>query len=258
MLFLIDTNIAIASDPLSVDLEPGTQRVMEFLRLASRHHHDVRTHPASLHDFARIGDETRRTARLSLFRRYESLASPPSVSPHQREILGTFADTSNGGVDQQLLAAVAGDAAEYLVSEDSGLHSRARRLGVASRVLTVADAIALLHALHADLPTPPPSVRRVKTHELNLADRIFDGLKADYPGFADWFRRAARGQRDALVIDGDGEHAAIAILKQEPDGAYGFAGPLLKVCTFKVSDRYSGQKYGEPPGIVETNRSNWS
>lgn len=111
--------------------------------------------------------------------------------------------------------------------------------------MTAADAIALLHALHADLPTPPPSVRRVKTHELNLADPVFDALKEDYPGFEDWFKKAARSQRDALVIDGDQEHAAIAILKPEPEGAYGLTGPLLKVCTFKVSDHYSGQKYGE-------------
>ena len=245
MLFLIDTNIAIAGDPLGVELEKGADRIIEFLRLASRHHHDVRTHSASMHDFARIKDEARRVARLALFDRYEMLQAPPAISDGQSAVLGQVAPTSNDGVDQQLLAAVIGDAAEYLVSEDAGLHNRARRLGVAGRVLTAADAIALLHALHPDLPTPPPSVRRVKTHELNLADPVFDALKEDYPGFENWFKKAARGQRDALVIDGDQEHAAIAILKPEPEGAYGLAGPLLKVCTFKVSDHYSGQKYGE-------------
>lgn len=245
MLFLIDSNIAIAGDPLGVELEKGADRVIEFLRLAALHHHDVRTHPASLHDFARIKDEARRAARLSLFDRYEMLQAPPAIASNQSAILGQVAATSNDGVDQQLLAAVVGDAAEYLVSEDVGLHSRARQLGIAGRVMTAADAIALLHALHADLPSPPPSVRRVKTHELNLADPVFDALKEDYPGFEDWFKKAARSQRDALVIDGDQEHAAIAILKQEPEGVYGLRGPLLKVCTFKVSDRYSGQKYGE-------------
>jgi GNAT superfamily N-acetyltransferase len=245
VLFLIDTNIAIASDPLSVQLESGAEQTIEFLRLASLHHHDLRTHPASLHDFARISDQARRAARLSLFRRYEGLDAPPPISSDQRAALGDVEPTSNDGVDQQLLAAVWADAAGYLVSEDVRLHSRARQLGIARRVLTVADAIALLHALHADLPSPPPSVRRVKTHELDLADPIFDGLKTDYPGFAEWFRKAARSQRSALLIDGESEHAAIAILKQEPEGAHGLAGPLLKVCTFKVSDRFSGQKYGE-------------
>jgi len=70
MLFLIDSNIAIASEPLGVSLEAGAQSAIEFLELASRHHHDVRTHPASLHDFARITDPGMRAARLLLFRRY--------------------------------------------------------------------------------------------------------------------------------------------------------------------------------------------
>lgn len=246
MLFLIDTNIAIAGDPLGVELEAGAEQVLTFLRLASQHHHDLRTHPASLHDFERISDEAKRSARLSLFVRYEKLAAPPQILTDQRAILGEVDPISNDGVDQQLLAAVKADAAEYLVSEDVRLHSRARQLAIAHRVLTVADATALLRSLHPDAPTPPPSVRRVKTHELDLADPIFDGLKSDYhPGFEDWFRRAARSQRDALVVDGGNEHAAIAILKREPEGAYGLPGPLLKICTFKVSGHYSGQKYGE-------------
>ena len=120
-------------------------------------------------------------------------------------------------------------------------------MGVADRVLTLSDAIAMLRALHADLPNPPPAVRRVKTHELNLGDPIFDGLKEDYGQevFTEWFKSAARGQRDALVIDGDGQHAAISILKREPTGEHGLPGPQLKVSTFKVADGYSGQKYEE-------------
>lgn len=120
-------------------------------------------------------------------------------------------------------------------------------MGVADRVLTPSDAIAMLRALHADLPNPPPAVRRIKTHELDLNDPIFDGLKDDHGQdvFVEWFKNAARGQRDALVIDGDGEHTAISILKLEPTGEHGLSGPQLKVSTFKVADGYSGQKFGE-------------
>jgi len=247
VLFLIDSNIAIASDPLSHKLEPVAESAMQFLRLATTHHHDVRTHEGSRTDFARIGHQEKRQARLTLFERYTALVSPPAISVEQEVLLGKSASGSNDEVDQLLLAAVVGDAAEYLITQDAGLHRKARQMGVSDRVVTLSDAIAMLRALHADLPSPPPAVRRVKTHELNIADPIFDGLKGDYQHdvFAKWFRKAARGQRDALVIDGDGEHAAIAILKREPTGEHGLPGPQLKVCTFKVADRYSGQKYGE-------------
>jgi len=247
VLFLIDSNIAIASDPLSHKLEAGAESAMQFMRLATTHHHDVRTHEGSRTDFARIGDPEKRTARLVLFERYTPLVSPPAISADQESMLGRPATGSNDEVDQLLLAAVVGDAAEYLITQDDGLHRKARRMGVADRVLTLADAIAMLRALHADLPNPPPAVRRVKTHELNLSDPIFDSLKEDYGQvvFTEWFKGAARGQRDALVIDGDGEHAAVSILKREPTGEHGLSGPQLKVSTFKVAEGYSGQKYGE-------------
>ncbi|MFD4325061.1 GNAT family N-acetyltransferase [Nocardioides sp. NPDC058538] len=143
------------------------------------------------------------------------------------------------------MASVLGDAIEYLVTEDAGIHRRAGLLGVSDRVLTLADATAMLANLHAAAPTPPPSVKTVKTHELSLDDPIFDGLKDDYAGFESWFKRAARTQRDALLIDGGGRHAAIAIIKKEPGGEFGLPGPQLKICTFKVAAEYSGQKYGE-------------
>lgn len=244
MLFLIDSNITIASDPLGYHLEAGAESALQFLKLAVTHHHDIRTHPASRLDFARIAAPGRRRARLALFERYELLGSPPATSSSQTATLGEPPDGSNDEVDQCLLAAVFGNAVEYLVTEDVGLHRKAVRMGVADRVMTVADAIAMLRALHAEAPTPPPSVRRVKTHELRLTDPIFEGLRDDYPGFKEWFLRAARSQRDALLIDGDGEHAAVVILRGEPTGEFGLPGPQLKVCTFKVAPNYSGQKYG--------------
>jgi len=245
VLFLLDSNVAIASDPLGTDLEAGAESVLLFLRLAMTNHHDLRTHPASRMDFARDSNVKRRQARLALFQRYEALADPPHLSTEQATLLGVPPAGSNDAVDQALLAAVVGDAVEYLITEDDGLHRKAVRMHVGDRVLLVADALAMLRTLHASPPAPPPSVRRVKVHQLNLADSIFDGLREDYPGFEDWFRRAARSQRDAFIIDGRDEHAGVCIFKTEPSGEHGVAGPLLKLATFKVSPGYSGQKYGE-------------
>ncbi len=247
VLFLIDSNIAITSDPMTHELEAGAASAMQFMRLTAAHHHDVRTHPASEIDFARIKDPAKRRARLVVFGRYTKLISPPQISQAQKDELGVPEAGSNDHVDQMLLAAVVGNATEYLVTEDEGIHRRARRMQVEARVLTISDAITMLRALHTDLPEPPPSVRAVKTHELNIDDPIFEGLKKDYgyDVFVTWFEKCARTQRDALVIDGDGEHAAIVILKPEPTGEHGLPGPQLKVCTFKVADSYNGQKYGE-------------
>ncbi|MEV5000612.1 hypothetical protein [Nocardioides sp. LML1-1-1.1] len=249
MLFLLDSNIAIKSDPLSAAVEPDAALAMEFHRLATTHNHGLRVHVASLDDFGRIKDPAKRSARLTVFKRYERIVNPPVVSESQRTQLGTPTPGSNDDVDQRLLAAVVGHAVGYLVTQDQGIHSMAHRLGVGDRVLTLADALAFLRNLHPAPPTPPPAVRRIKAHELRLGDPIFDGLRADYgdTAFDTWFlEKAAQGGRDALLIDGQGEaHAAIALLKAEPNGEHGIQGPLLKISTFKVAQTYSGQKYGE-------------
>lgn len=249
MLFLLDSNIAIKSDPLSTAVELDAALAMEFHRLATTHHHDLRVHAASLDDFARIKDLAKRAARLTVFERYERIVNPPAISDEQRVRLGVPKPGSNDDVDQHLLAAVVGHAVGYLVTQDQGIHSKAHRLGVSDRVLFLTDALAFLRNLHPAPPTPPPAVRRVKAHELRLDDPIFDGLRADYggPAFDAWFReKAAQAGRNALLIDGqDDAHAAIALLKPEPGGEHGIPGPLLKISTFKVADNYSGQKYGE-------------
>lgn len=247
MLFLLDSNIAMKSDPLSAVVEHDYDVAMRFHRLVSGGGHRVLVHPASLQDAARDADTARASVRRRSLDRYVMLQAPPRPSQAQAAELGRPALGSNDAVDQDLLAAVAGDATEFLVTEDDGIHRKARRLRVADRVLRLADAIALIESLFAPLPNPPPAVRRVKAHELDLSDPIWASLRQDYaPDFDDWLARARRQQRDALVVDGpDGRHAAVALLKDEPGGEYGVPGPLLKISTLKVAPERSGNKYGE-------------
>lgn len=161
-------------------------------------------------------------------------------------MLGEPVPKSNDAVDQDLLAAVLGDAVAFLVTQDDGIHKKARRLGVEDRVLRLSDAIATIEGLFVRLPRPPPSVERRKAHELDLSDHIWDSLRADYEGFDKWLVGARREQRDALVIGEDPARlAAVCLLKDEPGGEYSIAGPLLKISTFKVSPECSGNKYGE-------------
>ena len=42
-----------------------------------------------------------------------------------------------------------------------------------------------------------------KFADINLADSFFDSLKADYPGFSDWYARKAQSGESALVFHYD-------------------------------------------------------
>ena len=213
--------------------------------MASQHPRGGGTPPSPRLALARTPDFSMGRARLPMFERSLPLASPPGISEEQTRLLGVPAPGSNDAVDQALLAAIMGNAAEYLVTEDQGIHRNARRLGVGDRVMTVADALSTLNALHIEMPSPPPAVERVKVHELDVRDPIFDTLKEDYPEFPTWLTRVSREQRDALLVRGEHGHAAIAILKREMEGMPDLPGPLLKICTLKVAEGHSGQKYGE-------------
>lgn len=245
VLFLIDSNVAIKSDPLSHQVEDDYDLALRFQQLANEGGHRLLVHPSSLLDFARDPDRERAALRERSFGRYSMLAAPPPRSAGQIAVLGEPQPGSNDAVDQELLAAVLSDAVSFLITQDNGIHQKARRLGVDERVLRLPDAIALIEGLFSPLPEPPPSVERVRAHELNLADPIWDSLRQDYPGFDQWLTGVRRDQRDALVVGDPARRSALCLLKNEPGGEYGVPGPLLKISTFKVSPDHSGNKYGE-------------
>lgn len=249
MKFLIDTNIFIPLEPSSpADVEARTAVATEFARIATEGGHQLYVHPASKVDIGRNADEERSGLRLTLFDKYPCLDSPPPVSAHMRSVLGRAQRGSRHWVDHQLMAAVAGDAVDFLVTEDQTIHRKARRLGLDGRVCTVDDALSTIRALFEVPPTPPPAVQSINAYQLDSADPIFDSLRQDYgkQNFDRWLAKCKREHRQAWYIEGrECRHAAVCIVKTETPGEPGLQGKTLKICTFKVSDQYKGFRYGE-------------
>jgi hypothetical protein len=128
MRLVVDTNIAIALDPLAPeDLESGTSSAVDLVRLAVEGGHTLFVHPASDADVDRDSDIQRREARRLLLRKYPTLSGPPEIPFGIESFVGSPAVNSNDWVDNQLLAAVLGDAVDYLVTEDDGIHRKACR-----------------------------------------------------------------------------------------------------------------------------------
>jgi GNAT superfamily N-acetyltransferase len=246
MKFLIDTNVLIPLEPAGADLAPTMPIAAELLALVSTGHHQVLLHPAYRADLARDTDMPRRTRTEALARKYSQLVGAPTIPPDLQGLLGPTAVHSNDWVDDQLLAAVWADAVDYVVTEDLGLHHKARRLGLDQRVATIAEAAAILRGLFDRVPIPPPAVRHVKAAELRLTDPIFASVRDEYgPGFDPWLRTCRLEGRDCWVIESaELAYAALCIIKQERD-EHGLEGRVLKLCTFKVADEHRGRHYGE-------------
>ncbi|MFW8602478.1 GNAT family N-acetyltransferase [Desulfobacterota bacterium M19] len=248
MNFLIDTNIVIPLEPTSkVDLEINTDLAIKFHQLASSSESVVFIHPSIAKDLERDKLEERRELRKILINRYHFLKSPPSASILDSTIIGNPEYGSNSWVDNNLLAALKGNLIDYLVTEDIGIHKKAKRLNLESRVLLLADAVVLIRDLFDTTPSPPPTVANQYIYEIDTNDLIFNSLREDYQGFNEWLIKCKRDHRHAYVVKSEGSNAiaAIAILKKENNLPNGQKGKVLKICTFKVSPNFGGNKLGE-------------
>lgn len=249
MNILIDTNILLPLEPGSYkDVEINTQNAILLHNLASQSGNIICIHPAIQYDLERDQNKERTRIRRKLINRYKLIPSPPDVSVLDTSIVGLPKKGTNDYVDNCYLASVIADAVDFLVSEDKGVHRKARLLGIESRVLTLQEAINLLRDFFDETPQAPPAVKKVFLHELNDQDEIFTSLRQDYhPEFDEWLKKCKREQREAYIVTNQSHQglAGVLIFKQEGSTPTGETAKTLKLSTFKVSEKYGGNRYGE-------------
>jgi hypothetical protein len=248
--FLLDTNAFIALEPFGGQLEPGLGPAVTFMRLAMKQGNRVFVHPASRDELAEGKDQTRATQRIAELNKIEMLAEVPISTRLQGEF-GSVVIDSNDHRDLRILAALQANAVNFLVTDDAGLRKRAARIGLGDRVLTLADAAAMLEAFEPTAVEPPPKITHVPSYALDLDQEIFVSIRADYEEFDEWIDkvRGDSSNRECFIVtEDDGTYAAIAIIKvNEPAAAcsYDLPEPITKVSTFKVQPDFRGNRYGE-------------
>lgn len=218
-----------------------------FIRLANVGGHQLLYHPATVADFRRDPDESRRTRNLQRLNQYSQLDNPAPCP------WNTVDTSDNDACDNEILYALDCDAVHALVTEDRGIHAKARGLGLRDRVYTIQMAEDWLRRLHEPRQVVLPNIEDVPLHSLTpvLPTEFFNSLRDGYAGFDDWFRRKARDDRRAWIYRGDdGQLAALCIYDvqtNEPinDAQVRLAGNALKLCTFKVGETVRGRKIGE-------------
>lgn len=248
--FLLDTNVLI---PLQDSLQVLEGSLANFVRLASIGGHQLMYHPANIADFDRDANAQRRQRNLQRIKQYPALHDPAPCAWNTAET------APNDACDNELLYALHCDAVHALVTEDRGIHNKARLRGLAHRVYTIQTADDWLKRLHETRQVLLPNINDVPLHSLTpeLQDTFFDSLRDGYPaiagrdGFDEWFRRKAREDRHAWVYrEVSGALGAICIYQVQRDEVFNDAGdalvgPALKLCTFKVGESVRGRKIGE-------------
>lgn len=246
MNILIDTNIIIPLEPCEIaDLHVNIEKALEFHKLIQASNNNIFIHPAIQYDLDRDNNTERKILRKNLLTKYQELKTPPESSEIET-IIGITTKYSNDWVDNYLLAAVFANAIDCLVTEDKEIHKKARMLKIAHRVYYLEDIIQFLRNLFDISPLPPPHVEDVFLHTVNIKDKLFDSLRLDYPGFNEWFIKSQHKQRKAYIIKDENDVlTGICILKEEGMLPNGTHGKVLKLCTIKISEEHSGNRYGE-------------
>ena len=244
---LIDTNVFIG-------LEDEREVAPEFAilqQLCAQHGVRIFIHERAAEDIGRDHNAKRRGISLSKTHKFEQLkrvSQPPKANLESR--FGAM-PKPNDEVDVALLHALDINAVDFLVTQDQGIHNRARRASRAlgNRVLTVPDTVIWLRAAFEPLQVRLPLVEELPAHAVLLSDPIFDSLREGYPGFDQWWSaKCVAEHRQCWVVSIDKEIAGLVVRKEEThaQARTRHLGPrILKVCTFKVKPEFRGEKLGE-------------
>jgi predicted GNAT family N-acyltransferase/predicted nucleic acid-binding protein len=245
--YLIDTNILIGLE----DYHQVGAAYAELSNLVSAHKVDIFVHEAAKEDIARDKNVDRRQISLSKIAKYRVLKKRRGLT-----VADLAADYGplrkpNDVVDATLLHALTSGAADFLVTQDKGLHQRAQKHSaeLGRRILFVGDATDLLIQTYEPKEVPIRHVAEVEAHEIDHEDVFFDSLREGYPEFNDWWRdKCVKQHRPCWVVYNNDTLVGLIVRKDETADETDAVTPaekILKVCTFKVSPEKRGVKLGE-------------
>jgi len=241
---IIDSNVFIDIEDHGYSTSSSTSIAARFSQVAARTGCVLVVAHGTRSDLIRAPAEMR-NRRMAALEKFHILEKPHI--PHDLHIESGFpvAPSVNDQIDLEILAALSNGAADWLVTNDRTLLSRARRGGFPDRVFSVGEAIESLELVLA-IPTSVPNVTTAKGYQFDLDADLFITLRHDYPEFSDWWRdKVTYSHRDILVIGEAANPEGISVVKVEQDNAYGLGERVLKICTFKVSERLGGSRRGE-------------
>lgn len=245
MKVLLDTNILIHREATTV-VRTDIGHLFAWLdRLAL----EKCVHPASVEEIQEHDDP--RVVR-TFTAKLQSYVALKMLSPDTPAItqLRAVDKTKNDRNDTSILSEVVSGRVDLLITEDRGIHAKAQKLGVTTRVFTIDGFLEKAVAENPELADYKVlSVKKVLFGEVDIKDSFFDSFRADYPGFDSWFLK--KTDEPAYVCYAEGDRlVAFLYLKQEgPAEDYSDIVPpmkrlsRLKIGTLKVIS--NGFKLGE-------------
>lgn len=247
MKILIDTNILIHLE----DNKVINENFAQFYRLAISNNCKILYHPLAIpKDLDQDKNENRKQITQSKLQKYEQLTDFSKVDEHFNKTVGY--KNENDKIDNLQLFQISKNYVDYFVTEDKGIHTKAKKIGIENKVLKVSDILNLLEEYFTiKIPSHPilkeHSIREI---EDKFNDTFFDSLREDYgrEDFNAWLKKCVEKNRKCYTLQTENQLHAILIYnveKPEDHQIEKIYEKMLKICTLKVADTAFGIKLGE-------------
>jgi len=174
---LIDTNILIHLE----DNKIINEKFAEFYRIAISNQCKILYHPKAIPiDLNRDKNEQRKEITKSKLKKYEILADYADITDEFNNKIGF--KKVNDEIDNIQLYQVSKKYVDYFITEDKGIHEKAKSIDICKKVLKIDDILELLEEKYTiKIPSHPilkeHSIREI---ERKFNDSFFDSLREDY------------------------------------------------------------------------------
>lgn len=245
MKVLLDTNTVIHREAVN-PVKGGIGLLFNWL---DKLHIEKCIHLQTTLEIAKHKDQRVRDAFAIKLLNYTLLQTEAPETP-EIEALRAKDKNENDQIDTSLLKEVYAERVDFLISEDKAIHTKARTLGISSKVFKIDDFLEKVTIENPELADYKVlSIRRSYFGKLTVADPFFDSFRRDYQGFDRWFNKKAEEQVYLCRADDESIVAFLYVKVEDAEEPYPEIAPpfarkkRLKIGTFKVE--MNGYKLGE-------------
>lgn len=244
MRILLDTNIIIHREASII----YNQDIGLLFNWLDKLHYEKCIHPVTVDEIKTYQDNSVVDTMKIKVENYNLLKT---LSPETAEIenIKTYDKNQNSLNDTLILNEVLNKRVDYLITEDKGIHHKAKILGISDRVYKIDSFIEKLVFENPELSDYKVlSVKKEYFGNINLNDDFFSSFKEDYKEFSYWFNKKSDEESYVCIIENNVK-AFLYIKIENKNENYSNITPQfaskkrLKVGTFKVTS--TGFKLGE-------------
>ncbi len=244
MRILLDTNIIIHREASKV-INPDIGLLFQWF---DKTRATKIIHPLTVEELAKHDDKAIAETMKIKIKNYFQLKTISEETAPIIEIRKSD-KTENDYIDTSLINELYNKRVDIIVTEDRGIHLKAKLLNIDEKVFTIDTYLEKVTAENPELVDYKVlSVKKEHFGNVDLNDHFFDSFKEDYSEFEEWFNRKA--DEESYICHADDKTGAFLYLKVENENEnYSDITPIfskkkrLKIGTFKVIS--TGYKLGE-------------